>query len=37
MDKWYNTKLFEKDGDGVLHPKFKVGTGLIKLILDEVL
>ncbi len=30
MDKWYNTKLFEKDEDGVWHPKFKVGTGLIK-------
>ncbi len=30
MDKWYNPELFEKDLDGVWHPKFKVGTGLIK-------
>ena len=30
MDKWYNQKLFEQDRDGVWHPKFKVGTGLIK-------
>ena len=30
MDKWYNTELFEKDMDGIWHPKFKVGTGLIK-------
>jgi N-acetyl sugar amidotransferase len=30
MDKWYNKELFEQDKDGVWHPKFKVGTGLIK-------
>jgi hypothetical protein len=30
MDKWYNPELFEKDTDGIWHPKFKVGTGLIK-------
>jgi N-acetyl sugar amidotransferase len=30
MDKWYNKELFEQDHDGVWHPKFKVGTGLIK-------
>lgn len=30
MDKWYNPKLFEQDRDGVWHPKFKVGVGLIK-------
>jgi hypothetical protein len=30
MDKWYNKKLFEQDRDGIWHPKFKVGTGLIK-------
>ena len=30
MDKWYNQKLFEQDIHGVWHPKFKVGTGLIK-------
>ena len=30
MDKWYNRDLFEQDSDGVWHPKFKVGTGLIK-------
>jgi len=29
MDKWYNKKFFEQDKDGVWHPKFKVGTGLI--------
>ena len=27
MDKWYNTELFEKDRDGIWHPKFKVGLG----------
>ena len=27
LDKWYNPNLFEKDGDGVWHPKFKVGHG----------
>ena len=30
MDKWYNRDLFEQDKDGVWHPKFKVGEGLIK-------
>ena len=30
MDKWYNEELFEQDRDGIWHPKFKVGTGLIK-------
>ena len=30
LDKWYNPELFEKDSYGVWHPKFKVGTGLIK-------
>jgi len=30
MDKWYNPDLFEKDEDGVWHPKFKVGQDLIK-------
>ncbi|WP_320416628.1 hypothetical protein [Candidatus Nitrosotenuis chungbukensis] len=30
MDKWYNKELFEQDRDGVWHPKFKVGTGLVK-------
>ena len=30
MDKWYNRDLFEQDRDGVWHPKFKVGIGLIK-------
>jgi|TARA_B100001142_G_C14311353_1_gene646739 N-acetyl sugar amidotransferase len=30
MDKWYNKDLFEQDNDGIWHPKFKVGTGLIK-------
>ena len=30
MDKWYNRDLFEQDSDGIWHPKFKVGTGLIK-------
>ena len=29
MDKWYNRDLFEQDQDGVWHPKFKVGTGLV--------
>jgi len=30
MDKWYNQELFEKDRDGVWHPKFKVGVGLVR-------
>ena len=30
MDKWYNRDLFEQDVDGVWHPKFKVGEGLVK-------
>tara|TARA_B110000438_G_scaffold302854_1_gene361979 strand:+ start:5592 stop:6692 length:1101 start_codon:yes stop_codon:yes gene_type:complete len=30
MDKWYNKELFEQDNDGVWHPKFKVGHGMIK-------
>ena len=30
MDKWYNKELFEQDIDGLWHPKFKVGTGIIK-------
>jgi len=30
MDKWYNHELFEQDLDGVWHPKFEVGVGLIK-------
>jgi N-acetyl sugar amidotransferase len=30
MDKWYNEELFEQDQDRIWHPKFKVGTGLIK-------
>jgi N-acetyl sugar amidotransferase len=30
MDKWYNREFFEQDKDGVWHPKFKVGVGLIK-------
>lgn len=30
MDKWYNREFFEQDRDGVWHPKFKVGVGLIK-------
>lgn len=30
MDKWYNKELFTQDRDGIWHPKFKVGTGLIK-------
>ncbi len=30
MDKWYNPKYFEKGSDGIWHPKFKVGTGLLK-------
>ena len=30
MDKWYNKELFEQDVDGVWHPRFKVGTGLVK-------
>ena len=29
LDKWYNTELFEKDDDGIWHPKFEVGKGLI--------
>lgn len=27
VDKWYNPELFQKDNDGIWHPKFKVGTG----------
>lgn len=30
MDKWYNRDLFEQDRDGVWHPRFKVGVGLVK-------
>lgn len=30
MDKWYNREFFEQDKDGIWHPKFKVGTGLIR-------
>jgi len=30
MDKWYNRDLFEQDRDGVWHPKFDVGIGLVK-------
>jgi len=30
LDKWYNKKFFKQDNDGVWHPKFKVGTGLIE-------
>ena len=30
MDKWYNKDLFERDNDGVWHPKFKVGVGLVR-------
>ena len=30
LDKWYNHEFFEQDKDGVWHPKFKVGMGLIK-------
>jgi len=30
MDKWYNKELFKKDEDGIWHPKFKVGVGLVK-------
>lgn len=30
MDKWYNRNLFEQDQDGVWHPKFKVGVGIVK-------
>ena len=30
VDKWYNPKLFDKDNDGIWHPKFKVGKGLVK-------
>jgi N-acetyl sugar amidotransferase len=29
LDKWYNPEFFEQDREGVWHPKFKVGTGLI--------
>ena len=29
MDKWYNSELFERDSDGIWHPKFKVGKGLV--------
>ena len=30
VDKWYNPDLFKKDDDGIWHPKFKVGRGLIE-------
>jgi hypothetical protein len=30
VDRWYNPNLFEKDDDGIWHPKFKVGSGLIE-------
>ena len=30
LDKWYNREFFEQDKDGVWHPKFKVGVGLVK-------
>ena len=30
MDKWYNSDFFEQDREGVWHPKFKVGIGLVK-------
>ena len=30
MDKWYNREFFKQDRDGVWHPKFKVGKGLIE-------
>jgi N-acetyl sugar amidotransferase len=30
VDKWYNEELFFKDKDGIWHPKFKIGSGLIK-------
>lgn len=30
MDKWYNREFFEQDRDGLWHPKFKVGVGLVK-------
>ena len=30
MEKWYNKDLFKQDQDGVWHPKFKVGNGLVK-------
>ena len=30
MDRWYNREFFEQDKYGVWHPKFKVGTGLIR-------
>ena len=29
MDKWYNRELFYQDPDGVWHPKFKVGIGIV--------
>ena len=29
MDKWYNSDLFSQDSDGLWHPKFKVGTGIV--------
>ena len=29
MDKWYNHDLFSQDSDGLWHPKFKVGTGIV--------
>ena len=30
MDKWFNKDLFEQDQDGIWHPKFKVGYGMLK-------
>ena len=30
MDKWYNSELFERDMDGIWHPKFKIGVDLIE-------
>ena len=29
LDKWYDKNLFKQDSDGVWHPRFKVGKGLI--------
>lgn len=30
LDKWYNKELFSQDKWGIWHPKFKVGTGIVK-------
>ena len=30
LGKWYNQDLFEQDKNGIWHPKFKVGKGLVK-------